>query len=177
MLNKYIRNNETRCRNNPNYRQVEDTNYYVNRYGEFYREWKDFDRQVFPYSNTNHICIKIHGKKRNATRIMWEAFNGKIPDGYRIIHKNKIRTDMRLDNLKMVTARESSIIAAKQNHKMVLDMNTRKVYRNAEECGKAIGYIGHNVALACNGKYNAKKTYLNVRYITEDEAHEMRGIL
>lgn len=52
-------------------------------------------------------------------------------------------------------------------------MNTNTIYKSAEECAKAIGYIAHNVQLSCRGQYTGKNTYLNCRYITEDEALEL----
>ena len=40
-------------------------------------------------------------------RIIWETFNGEIPDGYEIDHINTIKTDNRLDNLRLVTPKEN----------------------------------------------------------------------
>ena len=40
-------------------------------------------------------------------RLIWETFIGEIPDGYEIDHINTIRTDNRLDNLRLVTHKEN----------------------------------------------------------------------
>lgn len=40
-------------------------------------------------------------------RIIWETFNGKIPEGYEIDHINTIRNDNRLENLRLVTPKEN----------------------------------------------------------------------
>ena len=36
-------------------------------------------------------------------RIVWEAFNGKIPEGHMIDHINRDKTDNRIENLRVVT--------------------------------------------------------------------------
>ena len=40
-------------------------------------------------------------------RVIWETFMGEIPDGYEIDHINTVRTDYRLENLKVVTHKEN----------------------------------------------------------------------
>lgn len=39
--------------------------------------------------------------------MIWEAFNGKIPEGYEIDHINTIRNDNRLENLRLFTHKEN----------------------------------------------------------------------
>lgn len=41
-------------------------------------------------------------------RLVWEAFNGKIPDGMQINHINEIKDDNRLSNLSLATAKENA---------------------------------------------------------------------
>ena len=41
-------------------------------------------------------------------RLIWETFNGEIPEGYEIDHINTIRNDNRLENLRLVTHKENS---------------------------------------------------------------------
>lgn len=38
---------------------------------------------------------------------IWEAFNGEIPKGYEIDHKNTVRDDNRLENLRIATPKEN----------------------------------------------------------------------
>ena len=40
-------------------------------------------------------------------RLVWETFNGVIPDGYQIDHINTIRDDNRLENLRCVTRKDN----------------------------------------------------------------------
>jgi hypothetical protein len=58
---------------------------------------------------------------RRVHRLVAEAFLGNIPNGWEVDHKNGIKTDNRLENLRIVTHRENMIEAAKrrkQNEKV-----------------------------------------------------------
>ena len=56
--------------------------------------------------------IDLHrdGKRKTFSvhRLVWETFNGKIPDGMEIDHINTVRDDNRLDNLRVVTHKENN---------------------------------------------------------------------
>ena len=41
-------------------------------------------------------------------RLVWEAFNGPIPEGMQVNHINEIKTDNRLENLNLMTPKENS---------------------------------------------------------------------
>ncbi len=55
-----------------------------------------------------YIYVTSNHKQYLAHRIIWEAFNGKIPDGMQIDHINTIRDDNRLENLKLVSSKENA---------------------------------------------------------------------
>lgn len=46
--------------------------------------------------------------RRKAHRVVWEAFNGPIPSGMVINHKNGVKDDNRLQNLEVVTPGENT---------------------------------------------------------------------
>lgn len=50
-----------------------------------------------------HLCKLGERKDPLAHRLVWEAFNGTIPDGLEINHKNSVRSDNRLANLELIT--------------------------------------------------------------------------
>lgn len=55
------------------------------------------------------IALFRDGKRKRFSvhRLVWEAFVGKIPDGYEIDHINAVRDDNRLVNLRVVTSKEN----------------------------------------------------------------------
>lgn len=67
------------------------------------------------------VCLSIveNGEHkriyRRVHRIIWETFNGDIPDGMTIDHDNNIPFDNRLENLQLMT-RPNNTIKALKNH-------------------------------------------------------------
>lgn len=43
-----------------------------------------------------------------AHRIIWEAFNGKIPEGYMVDHINRDKRDNRIENLRLATRSQNA---------------------------------------------------------------------
>ena len=83
-------------------------------------------------------------------KIIWEAFKGKIPEGYELDHINTVRTDNRLENLRLVSHKENcnnpiSIEHFKQSNKtkaifkyhniiqMDLENNVIAIYNTTED--------------------------------------------
>lgn len=56
---------------------------------------------------TYHLCKGNESSDLRAHRLVWEAFNGQIPIGLEINHKNGIKTDNRLVNLEVLTKSEN----------------------------------------------------------------------
>lgn len=52
---------------------------------------------------TGYMRVNIGKDKIREHRIIWEMFNGTIPEGYEIDHINHIRSDNRIENLRLVT--------------------------------------------------------------------------
>lgn len=57
-------------------------------------------RQVELWRDGNSKTFSVH-------RLVWEAFNGTIPDGMQIDHVNGVRDDNSLANLRVVTPKEN----------------------------------------------------------------------
>lgn len=47
-------------------------------------------------------------KEYQVSRLVWEAFNGPIPEGMQVNHINEDKTDNRLDNLNLMTPKENN---------------------------------------------------------------------
>lgn len=68
---------------------------------------------------TGYMQMRTKLSQNYVHRIIWETFNGEIPDGYQIDHINTIRTDNRLENLRMVTCKENHNNPLTIKHKLI----------------------------------------------------------
>ena len=93
-------------------------------YNKKYNRWVSKDGLVYRYSKTQDkliLCkqskasagyrrVRVSGNKLDIVfvhRLVWETFNGEIPEGMEIDHINTIKTDNRLENLRCVTHKEN----------------------------------------------------------------------
>lgn len=53
------------------------------------------------------LCKDGKIKTHLVHRLVWEAFNGPIPDGMQVNHINEVKTDNRLENLNLMTPKEN----------------------------------------------------------------------
>jgi len=69
---------------------------------EDFEKYHDY-RLVFLWNTKlkKHVGYQVH-------RLVWEAFNGNIPDGVQVNHINEIKDDNRLSNLNLMTAKENA---------------------------------------------------------------------
>jgi len=51
--------------------------------------------------------VQVNKKGYQVHRLIWEMFNGEIPEGYEIDHVNHIRDDNRLENLRLVSRQDN----------------------------------------------------------------------
>ena len=104
--------------------------------------------------NQGYRKIRIGRHRYKASRLAWRYIHGRWPDG-EIDHKNGIRTDDRLDNLRDVTSSENA-----QNR------------RHAQSSNKT-GFLGvspHQGKFQAVIVINGKQHYLG-RFVTPEDAH------
>ena len=77
-----------------------------------------------PYTKNNRGYIHVRTKLGNrfAHRIIYETLVEAIPDGYEIDHINTIRTDNRLNNLRIVTHKDNNSNPLTLIHRIKRDM-------------------------------------------------------
>lgn len=54
-----------------------------------------------------YIRVRLHKRNYPAHCIIWEMHNGPIPEGYQIDHIDHVRSNNRLNNLRLVTHKEN----------------------------------------------------------------------
>ena len=64
-------------------------------------------KELGSHTTYGYKVINFNGRTYQASHIIWEAFNGEIPDGMEIDHINTVRNDNRLENLRVVTHKEN----------------------------------------------------------------------
>ena len=107
-------------------------------------------------------------------RLVWEAFNCQIPEGYEINHINEIKTDNRLSNLNLMTCKENNNwgtrierSAKKQingkRSKAVLQFDLQdnfiKEFPSAMQVERELGFANGNIVNCCKGKYKTAYNY------------------
>ena len=78
--------------------------FYVTSDGEIYNDNRQY--RCTKYKN-GYMHVKLNNVGYYVHRVVWEAFNGKIPEGKEIDHINTNRADNRLENLRLVTSSEN----------------------------------------------------------------------
>jgi hypothetical protein len=114
------------------------------------------------YSNMHdkgYIRVQISGKRYYAHRIIWEMFNGPIPEGIQIDHIDGDPYNNRIENLRLATQSQNSANRGKQTNRPNV----------SKELPKGVSY---NKAR----RYEARITYKNQghylgSYDTPEEAY------
>ena len=84
-----------------------------------------------------YIRVRTNGKEYRAHRIIWEMFNGPIPEGLLIDHIDGDKLNNRIDNLRIATRRQN----------------------RANSRAPEFAELPKGVTRLASGKYRAKLTY------------------
>lgn len=119
-----------------------------------------------------YMHFGFKNKQYNLHRMVWECFNGIIPDGYVIDHINAIRQDNHIENLKCCTPAENNDnpITKERQLKAKREKSGKKVLKKDKWSGEILGYyesvrqagienkiLPQYIRWVCNGKkgYNS----------------------
>ena len=120
------------------------------------------------------LCRDGKPKQYRIHRLVWEAFNGPIPDGYEIDHINTIRDDNQLSNLRVVTHKENNAnpITAERHQEanskfrnkpiLQIDMVTGEVIREWEcmrDVERELELRRGHISECCHGKRKSTGGY------------------
>ena len=101
-----------------------------------------FKGRMIKQSSTSSGYLKVQLSKngvvsnKDVHRIVYEAFNGTIPDGMQVNHKDECKTNNKLENLELLTPKENSnygtgIERMKQSKKKRLGKNPNPLHLSA----------------------------------------------
>lgn len=106
-------------------------------------------------------------------RLVWEAFNGPIPEGMQVNHINEEKTDNRLENLNLMTCKENINWgtgihrSAKTRSKMVeqytLDGVYVRTWSSMASVEMELGHLGFDqgaISKCCQGKQKTHKGFI-----------------
>lgn len=114
------------------------------------------------------------GKHYKVHRLVWEAFNGSIPEGLQVNHINEIKTDNRLENLNLMTCKENNNygthnkrVAKKMTNgklskvvlQFTLDNILVKEYPSAHQVERETGFCNQHILDCCKGKQKTAYGY------------------
>ena len=156
--------------------------YQANFDGQIRRVFKNGKYRIlaqYPKTHTKKVFCKINCKETNAAKIIWIAFNGSIPDGMNVIHKNGMQTDNCINNLSLVTKKELGNVYGKlSNQKCVAKIDSSgqivEFYQSARECGRKNYLSRQTVTDRCNGKCKSPYAPDGYAYAWEDSEISMK---
>ena len=114
-------------------------------------------------------------KNYSVHRLVWSTFNGQMPENMQVNHINEIKTDNRLENLNLMTAKENcnwgtrnERFAKKQTNgkkskpvlQFTLDNILVKEYPSIHQAERETGFANQHISACCNGKYKAAYGYI-----------------
>lgn len=140
--------------------EAKDRIKYDSKTGSLY--WKKHTRKnrvgliATHWRGNGYLAICFKAKTYPAHRLIWMMFVGLVPNGFELDHINGIRTDNRIENLRLVTRSENCL--------------NKKVHRE--------GRLPYAHKRKCNGKWTGRMPAVNGvqeivgTFSTMEEAHE-----
>ena len=125
-----------------------------------------------PQINRGYYQVHLHKnsieKNYYIHRLVFEAFNGPIPEGLQVNHINEVKTDNSLSNLNLMTRKENmkwgtaierrakKLKNGKKSKSVLqftLDNILVKEYPSIQQVYRETGFSQGNICGCCNGKY------------------------
>ena len=114
-------------------------------------------------SGSGYYIVKLYlnnvAKNLSIHRLVWIAFNGPIPEGLEINHRNEKKDDNSLANLELVTRKENNNYgtriarSAKKRSKPVIQLdkngNFIKEWSCSQEIQRQLGYLASYIRSCC----------------------------
>ena len=129
-------------------------------------------QEVKAKNGHGYYTVKIYGKSYLAHRLAWLYVHGSFPNKY-IDHKNKIRNDNRLCNLRDVNTTDNAQNISLPNHNTsghigvswIKSHNAWTVYIKVNQKNKWLGYY-KNLDDAVTARKEGERQYYNLPQVT-----------
>ena len=138
--------------------------------GRLIKSFKNDGYNIVQLSKKGNVnCMKV-------SRLVWSAFNGKIPEGMQINHNSEIRDDDRLENLSLVTPKENINWGGHNERVLVTKANNQtgwlpikqytisgelvNEYNNIRLAEKKTGISNSNISQVCKGRRKTAGGYI-----------------
>ena len=147
---------------------LEDNNYYASEDGEILNIQTRCLLQGSKRNGYTRICLPDGGYKSKHV-LIWEAFNGRVPDNMVIDHIDGDKSNNALKNLRVISQSENMKNAQRNGHKGQIPIsqydskgNFIKKYTSIQKAANAVGVTEAAVKTAAN-KYGSSAGYLWIR--------------
>ena len=117
-------------------------------------------------THNGYYRVCLDGEYCRVNRLVWEVFNGPIPDGMQVNHINEIKTDNRLENLNLLTNQENSVWGTRMDKfkKWVIKLTPNNeilhFYQGVREAEIETGIDHSQISRCCKGKCSTAGGYL-----------------
>lgn len=113
-------------------------------------------------NDSGYLVTRVSGRSFRIHRIVWEMHNGPIPFGMEIDHINRVRTDNRIENLRLADRHEQNLNLSQRRSESQV---TGVVFNKKDKRWQAqIGFKGKHIYL---GQYTNKNEAENARRVAE----------
>ncbi len=155
-------------------------NYEVSDLGNVRNPRKVLKKSVKQVSGYEFVVIYLDGKWKGkyVHRLVWETFNGKVPTGFEINHRDENKLNNSLSNLELVTHKQNCNYGTRneranmtKRHNNTLGLNSKrvaqvspdfkliKIHSSLKEASVSTGAFVSNISMCCKRKDKTAKGF------------------
>lgn len=160
------------------WKRYKNTDYYISDQGRVKHRFKNGIEYEVGFFDTRHsnkqMVCKIDGIDTRISKLVYETWIGKIPKGVAVVHKNGLKKDNSVYNLKLMKFEElGKMCGSKARSQKVYSKENNKIYKSARAVERHLPISRQTVADICNGK--TKKPCMDLYWYNEEEHEIYRG--